>query len=839
MNVFKFEMKKLWRQKKFLWLLIIALLCTLGVFQYNAAYQSQMPERALGKIQPYFGELSSLEQKLKNEDHLDERHSKQLEILKEMETPFLYWSNAINRKQWDKIPMYEGDFLSLLKELEKNGGEFKALQGTALEKEIQKNDWLRSHHLAYEDEKYPISPHLILKETTTVLFSVLGIFILLLFFGSTITAEKEQLTWLTLKTQPVPKRKLIAAKCGSMLTMMMVFLVLVIGIGWLVPLVFGDYSMAFQYPQIITTGDHFSVISTRHYLTRAVVLFVCDSLFTYSLVLFLSNWLRQSFSVLLLTSAIIALGYFITDLSVGLQSPFNPFQYFRISHIVTEGPWEVLIYLLATLVWSCLLVMLTVLLPERESGLFQVAGHKKPFRGGKTYKHMRPLWKFSIFEWRKIKRNGFIRQVYFILFLIIALSYVFVSYQTHQKEDAYVKKLKATANGIKTVFIPIYDQSLTETISKESGNEFMASEIDRYKKTLAFYKELLAKNKAALKGYAEKNLIPVLEYQLFIDRLYNNDYEDQLIGENAENYGTWRDSHGQFTLDVSIAEKHWLMERHIQPLFPGEFVPTIFTHWGEDKVTEKNKWEDENTKIDNSGLFSLYLFFDKYLYFVPMILFLFLLGGGFASEKGKKSTLHFLKTQPISVKNIFLGKLFNATAVATLSSVGMFVVVVLVGTCFDRLGDWQYPILHYDNTSRVLSPNYTGTPSSGYGFHFLSLGDALVQMSVLFLLSLLFLLVLTIVLSLFIKSPLSVFAAATVIEISGYFLSRQLLTANADLSPFTYFKISKIINGEVATLVDNSRINFQTGSLVLLASTLILTIIGYLFLSWKNNGGKG
>ena len=92
--------------------------------------------------------------------------------------------------------------------------------------------------LSYEDEAYPVSPALILKESTGILLGVVGILILLLFFGNTITVEKEQHTWSTLKTQPIKKWKLIVAKYATALVAILALLVMVVVIGLVIPLIF-------------------------------------------------------------------------------------------------------------------------------------------------------------------------------------------------------------------------------------------------------------------------------------------------------------------------------------------------------------------------------------------------------------------------------------------------------------------------------------------------------------------------------------------------------------------------------------------------------------------------
>ncbi|MBP3041609.1 hypothetical protein J9303_19395 [Bacillaceae bacterium Marseille-Q3522] len=362
-----------------------------------------------------------------------------------------------------------------------------------------------------------------------------------------------------------------------------------------------------------------------------------------------------------------------------------------------------------------------------------------------------------------------------------------------------------------------------EEANDETVAEGYRKQIANVHKGIAFARERAEKITSALEGFEQGDWLPLYEYQLFENRFYNMEFETGNIDAPSLN-----ESVGQFTVDVSMAEKHWLMERNIQPVFAGEFTFTIFHQLHEEVIDE---FKENNRKIDHSGLFSLYNYFENFNYFIPMILFLFLLGGGFASERGKKNTLHFLKTQPISLKNIFLGKVMNATSVSVCSCMTIFGFIVLIGSLFNRFGDWAYPILHYDHPSVVATSAYTGMKSIGNnGFHFIPLGEYLVQSIGLFLLCLLFLLVLTIFLSLFFKNQLTVFTTAILIAIVGYFVSVDYFVEMAYLSPFTYFNIHKIMNGELSILFDNPSINIYTGSFVLLSAILILLIVGYLLL---------
>ena len=73
--------------------------------------------------------------------------------------------------------------------------------------------------------------------------------------------------------------------------------------------------------------------------------------------------------------------------------------------------------------------------------LFGSAELKKPFKEGKTKNQHRPLWNVIVFEWRKARRNGLLKQLYIILILAVILGYFAIAEQAHQKETAYMDKL--------------------------------------------------------------------------------------------------------------------------------------------------------------------------------------------------------------------------------------------------------------------------------------------------------------------------------------------------------------------------------------------------------------
>lgn len=843
MNLSRFEMGKLWRQKKFFLLFAIVLLFIGGIFYQNYSKQEMKGERALEEIKKYVNETDKLYtelSELNREGTLDEMQEKQYEYTNEMSSAFFQWKNVIYKKEWSKIPTYEKHFLTNLLLFEKVGGQFGSLQGIEKEKMLQKNDWLQAHDLSYEDENFPISPALILKESAGVLLGFIGILILLLFFGNTITVEKEQQTWSTLRTQPIAKWKLIMAKYSTLLMTLLIFITIVVSLGLIIPMIFSGYSMNLKYPLILTSGDNFEFISTAQYLTRGIVLFLCASTFAFSLIFLISTWIKNSFSALMVTGFILLIGFLVTDLNASIGSAINPFQYFQFSQLLSEIPQSTdWLYPLAAFIWSTFLVLLAGTLPEKEITLLRLTENQKPFKDGETKNELRKVWNMTIFEWRKVQRKGLLKQVYIVLSFVIVIGYFVIAERTHQKEVAYMDELNERSYLLENFDIPLFEELLASSQNaKKDTDEGIVGGISQdpelFEKIIVFYHETIEKNKTAISSYKKQEWLPFYDYQNheinFLQSI-NDIYES--VGE----YNGGEFSHiSKFTKDVSIAEKSWLKEKSIQPLLSGEYVPTIHNNWEDSRVPKKD-WEEENSKIDNSGLFSLYLYFDKYFYFIPLVLFLFLLGAGFSNEKGKSATLQLLRTQPIAEKKVFLGKGIQSTVTAVLSSIGLFTFVILVATVLNRFGDWDYPILRYDSKRLMDTSAYAGIRTPEGGGHFIPLGDYLLQSVLLFLCVLLFIIGLSIFISLFLQSQFAVFATAIIIGIAGYVGSIQVISDKAHLSPFTYMNIQKITNGEISALVNNPGINMQMGSLVLLASTLLLFLIGY-FLLWVKNRVK-
>lgn len=787
------------------------------------------------KIEPYIEESDNLYQILNNMKRtigLDEKQEKQLEHVNLMATALFHWKGAIYNEEWEAIPAIEQDFLANMHLFESYENSFLSLRDTEREITMKRNEWMLTHNLAYEDEDFPTSPALFLKENAKVLFGVVGIGLVVLLFGNIVTTEKEHKTWLTVRAQPIAKGRLIVGKYISVWLMSILFIVIGVSASLLIPMIHSGVPVLFEYPAVVTIGDTVSIISTGQYIMRAILLFILAGIFALSLTFFLGSFVRNSFTLYMLTGFILLTSAFATSTYNILNAVWNPFRLLLFSQFLEKVPepsdWWTLLIIVS---WSLLLLVGAIFMPERASALFQASANKSPFANGKIKARIPSVLRVSLFEWRKMRRNALFASVAIVLILLLLVDYIFISHQTDLREEEYFQDLQALADDYNINLVYRLEQEITsfdedKKKAEEKGDETL----------IAYYNDpkSLERKEELLEDYRNRVAMRVN----VIDHYQQNDwpafYDSQLaLNEERRGRESTYDPLSPFTYAVSIAEKEWQLERNLRPVLSGELTPTIFDEY-EDKELEKSYY-DTYKKVDNSGLFSLYLNITDKLYIIPGVILLFLVGMGFASERGKRPTLQLLLTQPVRKRDLFLGKVFTNSMIGIIGCVSLFGLLAFIGTLVNRFGDWAYPVLHYDQ-KWVDDPLAIFKEESSItdGFHFIPLGSYLLETVGLFLLVLWFAIVLSIFISQFIRSKAGVIGAVAVIGVIGYVGSQKLLVNLLHLSPFTYFDVARITNGEIAVLTENYQITGMTGSLVLLASIACLIGIGWLIASIKD-----
>ncbi|MCK6206154.1 ABC transporter permease [Bacillus infantis] len=689
--------------------------------------------------------------------------------------------------------------------------------------------WLQKYNLPYEDEEYPLSPHLILKGGSSVFFGVIGLVLMVLFFGGSLSQEKEQNTWSTLTTQPISRWRLAAGKYMSLLVSAILFAVIGIGVSILIPFVVHQQHLSLQYPVIAGAGDADALIPIYQFVLRAILFFVYASAFLFSLIFLFSSWTKNTFMSIMLTVFFSLAGFILTDMQAFLQRPFNPFRLLMADTLAMTVPSKTdFLYFLGALLWSCVLLIVAGRLLKKE-GKQRFSSIHRPFYKGRTQRTSSTLANFILFEWRKERRKGLLLQVMAVLSVFIVLGSVILTYEKNERAEAYIAGLEEEARVIEEELLPSYEEAAASFEGIEGDNQ----NGENIKEFIQKSQVSLGKLKTALDGYQRNELSQLQEYHLYELQAANGEYD---LGNFIQSQIL---QIGQFTVDVSLAEKKWMMEKQIDPIIAGEFNPTINTTWTYEQPNQtKEEWVSQNEKIDNSGLYSLYYYFDHYFSYIIVVFFL-LLGGGLARERGKRPAIQFIRTQPVTGRQVFIGKLIAASSLSLLSWTVLVFLVVLAGAIANGFGEWLYPIVHYDSAAAVNLNSYTGQSPAGWstGFHLEGLGRVVLENYALHSLILVFLIVLSVFLSLFIKNQFSVLAVAAIVCISGYAASTKILSSFAHVLPFTYLNPAKVINGEMSVELNNSGISFANGCWVMMGAVLVLGAAGYVISS--RNGRKG
>ncbi|RYI28711.1 hypothetical protein EVU96_12295 [Bacillus infantis] len=755
--------------------------------------------------------------------------AEQLSEVQGMLSSIFQWKVAVTEERWGDVPKPEGEFLSHLQAFLDSGGVFTGIPQSEIQARLDKSRWLQNYNLPYEDEEYPLSPHLILKEDSSVFLGMIGLVLMVLFFGSSLSQEKEQNTWSTLATQPISRWRLAAGKYMSLLVSALLFAVIVIGVSILIPFVVHQHHLSMQYPVIAGSEDAAAIIPIYQFVLRAILFFVCASAFLFSLIFLSSSWTKNTFMSIMLTVFFSLAGFILTDMQAVLQRPFNPFRLLMADTLAMTVPSKTdFLYFLGALLWSSVLLIVAGRLLKKE-GKQRFSSIHRPFYKGRTQRTSSTLANFILFEWRKERRKGLLLQVMAVFSVFIVLGSVILTYEKNERAENYIAALEEEVRVIEEEALPYYEEAAASFEGIEGDNQ----NGEAIKEVIQKTQVRLGKLKTALNGYQRTELSRLQEYHLYELQVANGEYD---LGNFVQSLIL---QIGQFTVDVSLAEKKWMIEKQIDPIIAGEFNPTINTTWTHEQPNQTpEEWVNQNKKIDNSGLYSLYYYFDHYFSYI-IVVFFFLLGGGLARERGKRPAIQFIRTQPVSGRQVFIGKLIAASSLSLLSWTVLVFLVVLAGAIANGFGEWLYPIVHYDSAAAVGSVSYTGQSPAGWstGFHLESLGKVVLENYALHSLVLVFLIVLSVFLSLFIKNQFSVLAVAAIVCISGYAASTKMFLSIAHVLPFTYLNPAKVINGEMSMNLNNPDISFTNGCWVMMGAVLALGAVGYVVSGWEKRKG--
>lgn len=395
------------------------------------------------------------------------------------------------------------------------------------------------------------------------------------------------------------------------------------------------------------------------------------------------------------------------------------------------------------------------------------------------------------FEVSKIFKTKYFRMLSFILLLFLIAYYVFVYINT-TRLDEVVSNLEGTLSSMEKQLAEM-EEGTTEFEIINNVYEKQRHEAEAYKK----------QDWPAVFNRQIELLPPDLDSNIASRQYYTSSFPTL------------------FTMETRRAQYNWLIEKEIEPIFWVWDVSwkTAYDLYypmsgvGDDEF-QRQIVEKYSNQYSSTGIYYAN-HVAGLLFSIGGVVFFLLLFGDVVTKEGlgRNGSIHLLRTQPINRHGILVGKFLAILLVSFVFLVGIGAISVVLGAIFDRLGDWDYPVLVY---------------GEDYAFEFMNMGTFILKSALLFFMVLLFCYSLLFLYSILTKRMIIALGLTITTIILGMQLADQaILSSLAHYIPFHYFSTPKIVTMEFAASLKNFNFNYANGMIVLGVCSSILLLATY------------
>lgn len=272
-----------------------------------------------------------------------------------------------------------------------------------------------------------------------------------------------------------------------------------------------------------------------------------------------------------------------------------------------------------------------------------------------------------------------------------------------------------------------------------------------------------------------------------------------------------------FTDESLLNQYKWMYDKKVTPIYPLDFSwVTTYDEVFQDEIIEK--WVLKNIKYSSSGIYYLHHLFGLLFSFIGTCFFLFFFSDIVTKEGFRRNgPIHLLHTQPIHRHNILIGKFTTVILMTVFILTGIITLSLLIGTVFDRFGDWNYPVLIYGQE---------------YSFTFMNLSMFLSKSVILFFMILLFCYSLLFLYSILTNKAVVALGLTIITLFIGLKWSEEAVSSSfATYVPFHYFSVSEVITNELAVTVDNFAFSFTNGVTILCLSSVVILLVSFVLSS--------
>lgn len=367
---------------------------------------------------------------------------------------------------------------------------------------------------------------------------------------------------------------------------------------------------------------------------------------------------------------------------------------------------------------------------------------------------------------------------------------------------------------MKTIRIEDITAQLNETIIQ--AEQQLESMDNQASEDALFFQELLAKDEAVLDAYENERWHDVLQFEL--------DAFAELIEVPIANKQYYTSSFPTlFTMETRRDYFQYLQQHHIQPILPIHPYAwqTIYDEYypandSQDDAFLKGYVNEQSNLNSSTAVYFIYQWAGL-LFGVPGLLFFLFLFGDVITKEGLNTngSVYLLRTQPIRSWTIPLSKYVTISGVTLLIFALATLTSLVLGALFDRVGEWNYPVLIYGES---------------YSFTFMPMSNYLSKVFILFFCALLFSYALLFFWSYITKRMILAVGITAATLIAGWQLSKQTLHISiAPYVPFHYLSPKSIITMVYAVETENFLYTFETGVTVLLISSVVVILLTYIF----------
>ena len=375
-----------------------------------------------------------------------------------------------------------------------------------------------------------------------------------------------------------------------------------------------------------------------------------------------------------------------------------------------------------------------------------------------------------------MRRTRFFKVLLLLLIVGISTYYTYIYLNTVRSHEV-IDNLESQLDGS--------EERLSELEKESEGNHNDSSD---YNHELKFYRTSVPLLKQQMQGLTSGN------WEIWAKSNSLSRNFDEMILSKQE----WESTYPtRFTLETHQSMLEWFAARNIEPIWPNDFWMTKYDEVFDEGLEPIIRGNFEKRHASNGSYFSYHLL-EHLFTLIGVVFFLFLFSDIVTKEgEGRNGPIHLLRTQPLQ-KDLFLVSKFGSVLIMTLFILlGVFGLTTLLGTVFDRFGDWDYPILIYDTE---------------YAYQWMPLGWFLLKSTGLFLLILLFGYSLMFFFSVLTnRAIISIGITLTLLVLGINWAEQSTLYVNSHFLPFHYLNVFPIVSNEYAVLYDNFAFSYQNG----------------------------